>query len=170
MLVDGTFSGGVVHESRGAGAVELRQDTTYGLPFVDHDGAWTVGLTGDVPLDLRLEIGAARSDIDLGDLRVRRLQVTTGASDSRIRLPRAAGQTEVRASAGAAALTFEVPSGVAASIRSTMVLGTGRIDERRFPRTSDGLGHASPDYASAPNRVVIDIDGGVGSVAVIGGA
>ncbi len=63
---------------------------------------------------------------------------------------------------------FEVPNGVAARIRSRMVLGSTQIDQGRFPPTA--LGYESIDYASAQNRVDIDVQGGVGSLRVIGGA
>jgi len=56
------------------------------------------------------------------------------------------------------------PPGVAARIRTRMALGRTNVDESRFPRTADG--YASPDYEVNPNRVEIDVQGGVGSVAI----
>jgi hypothetical protein len=166
-LVDGEFRGGVEHRMVGPGRVELSQDTRYGLPWLDRESTWTVGLTAEVPLELRFDVGAARSTIDLIDLQVRRLELHTGASDTRVRLPRAAGVTEVKAEAGAASLTIEVPSGVGARVRSRMAIGSSQVDELRFPRIGDL--HQSADYATAPNRVDIDIQAGVGSVRIVGG-
>ena len=165
-LVDGTFAGGVVRRDLGPGRVELSQDTTYGLPWLDRRSDWAVGLSGEVPLDLRLETGAARARLDLTDLRLRSLDLRTGASETRIRLPRAAGATTVKAETGAASLVVEVPDGVAIRLRSRMALGSRNVDEARFPRTVDGF--ASPDYATAANRVDIDVSGGVGSLRVVG--
>ena len=167
-LVDGEFRGGVAQRVEGPGRVVLSQDTTHGLPWLDRESAWVLGLTGEVPLDLRLDIGAARSTLDLTDLQVRRLELHTGASETRVRLPRAAGSTEVRTESGAASLTLEVPAGVAARIRSRMAIGTSQIDEARFPRVGDL--YQSADYATATNRVDIDAQGGVGSLRVVGGA
>lgn len=167
-LVDGEFRGGVVHRSDGPGRLELSQDTTYGLPWLDRESAWTLGLSREVPLDLRFETGASKSAIDLADLQVRRLELQTGASETRVRLPRAAGRTEVRAEAGVASLTIEVPAGVAARIRSRMAIGSNQVDEVRFPRIGDL--YQSPDYGSAANQVDIDVQGGVGSVRIVSGA
>lgn len=167
-LVDGTFRGGVRHHLDGPGRIELEQDFQGGIPWLDGEARWDVGLTAEVPLDLRLDTGANRGTIDLGDLRVATLELHTGASETRVRLPRAAGVTSVRAESGAASLTFEVPAGVAARIRSRMALGSSQVDETRFPRAGDV--YQSLDYATAPNRVDIDIQGGVGSVKVIGTA
>lgn len=166
MLVDGSFAGGVVQRADGPGRIELSQDTTYGLPWLDHGSDWVVGLTGEVPLDLRVDAGASRTDLDLSALRLRRLEIHTGASETRVRLPAAAGATDVRAETGAASLTLEVPAGVAARIRSRMALGSSQVDEGRFPRTTDG--YASPDYETAANRVDIEVQGGVGSVRIVG--
>jgi len=164
-LVDGTFIGGVVQQVPGPGAVELRQDTSFGVPWLDHKARWDVGLTREVPLDLRLDVGAARSALDLSELRLRSLELHTGASETRVRLPSAAGETAVRAEAGAASLTIEVPAGVAARIRSRVALGRVSVDAARFPPSADG--YASPDYDSAANRVDIDISGGVGSTRIV---
>jgi hypothetical protein len=167
-LVDGEFIGGVIHRREGAGSVRLEQDTSFGLPWLDHRSSWSVGLTGEVPLDLRLDTGAARARLDLSDLRVRRLEIHSGASDTHVRLPRAAGATTVKAETGAASLTIEIPEGVAARIRSRMGLGSSQVDLERFPRA--GEGYESADYATAANRADIDISGGVGSFKIVGGA
>lgn len=165
-LVDGEFRGGVVHRELGPGTVELEQDTTWGMPWLNQETAWTLGLTGEVPLDLRVETGASRARLDLRDLKLRRLELKTGASESTVILPQTAGATDVRAEAGAASLTFIVPNGVAARIKSKMGLGSNQIDEARFPRMGDGF--QSADYTTAENRVDLDIQGGVASVRVRG--
>ena len=54
-LVDGTFEGGVVRKDRGPGRVELRQDTDYGMPWLDKRSDWSVGLCSEVPLDLDIQ-------------------------------------------------------------------------------------------------------------------
>ena len=167
-LLDGTFEGGVRQHSSGPNRVEIEQDMTYGLPWLDHGANWNVGLTAEVPLDLRLETGANRSMLDLRDLRLRSLALKTGASETRVLLPRAAGVTTVGAESGVASLTLEVPAGVAARIRGRMALGTSQVDQALFPRVGDG--YESPEFAAAPNRIEIDISGGIGSVKVIGGA
>jgi hypothetical protein len=165
-LVDGRFIGGVMRRDHGPGRIDLEQDTTFGLPWLDGRSHWTVGLATEVPLDLRLDTGAARAQLDLSSLCVRNLELHTGASETRIRLPRAAGVTSVRAEAGAAALIVEVPADVAARIRSRMALGSSQVDEARFPRTASG--YESPGFATAVNRVDLDLQGGVGSIRVTG--
>ena len=141
MLVDGTFVGGVRQKRNGPNRLELDQDTTYGLPWIDHDARWDVGLTAEVPLDLRLDTGANRSTLDLRDLRLRNLELHTGASETRVLLPRAAGATAVRAEArrrvadhrGAARVS---PRGSGAGWRSAAARST-RLGSRRSARATN---------------------------------
>ena len=163
-LVSGSFQGGVVYRSPAPGRLELKPDTGGGWPMSGRGFRWDVGLTGDVPLDLRLDTGASRATIDLYDLLVRRLDLHSGASDTRIRLPAAAGVTAVRTETGVASVTIDVPPGVAARIRSGLAIGRLTVDQARFPRTVSGF--ESPDAATNPNRVDIEVQGGVGTVTI----
>jgi hypothetical protein len=165
VLVDGDFSTGVSVKDRGPADVELTPDQGGGAWF-PWDGAlsWRVGVTGEVPLTLRVDGGAYRGSLDLSELLVRSLEVRTGASETHVTLPRAAGMTSVRTESGAASLTISLPEGVAARIRSKMSLGNVSVDETRFPRAVEGW--ASPDYDSATNRAEISVEGGIGSVRI----
>ncbi|HSM38179.1 MAG TPA: hypothetical protein VK838_02520 [Candidatus Limnocylindrales bacterium] len=166
MLLDGLFEGlpakSVV---RGPGNVQVEPSAPAGWPWWDRTPSWRIGLPADIPLDLEVESGAARTRLELTETRLRSLRIGTGASETRVSLPRAAGETRVRAESGAASLTFEVPSGVAARIRSKMALGSTRVDEGHFPRSATGW--ESADYADSANRVEFEISGGVGSVQII---
>ncbi len=165
-LVEGTFEGGVVPQPGGPGAIRLSMDaSTWGSLGTWTGGrTWQVGVTAEVPLRLSVETGAAEAELDLTETRLAALSLRTGASETRVRLPRAAGATWVQAEGGATTIRFRVPEGVAARVRSTVALGDTRVDERRFPRTLDGW--MSPDFGTAANRVEIELRGGVGSFSV----
>jgi hypothetical protein len=164
VLVNGTFDGGVRRTDHGPGRVELETDLLEVFPGFNPQLHWRVGLAPDLPIALRLEGGASRADLDLAELTVTSLVVKTGASDTRVVLPRAAGAVEVRIEAGAAQVRIEVPDGVAARIRSQVGLGSTTVDESRFPRTSDGW--ASVGYETAEHRADIRVSGGVGSFRI----
>jgi hypothetical protein len=51
-------------------------------------GDMKLGLSPDVPLELGLSFGAVEADMELGGLRLSRMKVETGASDSRLRFSR----------------------------------------------------------------------------------
>jgi hypothetical protein len=164
VLVGGTFDGGVRRTEHGPGRIELESDLVQVVPGFNPQLHWRVGLAPDLPISLRLEGGAARSELDLAELQIISLVVKTGASDTRIVLPRAAGAVEVRIEAGAAQVNVQVPEGVAARIRSQVGLGSTSVDEGRFPKSSDGW--ASAGYESAEHRADIRVQGGLGSFRV----
>ena len=165
-LLEGVLGGGGRVESDGHGHARLRADgewwSGWGPGWAGFH--WRVGLTREVPLSLHVHGGASDTLLDLTELRVVDVDVHTGASETRIALPRAAGWTAVQVEAGAAAVRLRIPQGVAARISGQMALGAATVDERRFPRA--GLGWASPDWTTATNRVEITYRGGVGGVTV----
>jgi hypothetical protein len=163
-LLAGTFQGGVRYRTHGPDAAELEPDTGRGWPMGGATFRWSLGLTGEKPLDLRIDTGASRARIDLVDLLVRDLELHTGAAETRVRLPRAAGMTVARTETGVGSLAIEIPPGVAARIRSTMALGRVDVDAARFVRVADGW--ESSDYGTAQNRVDLEVKGGVGSVSI----
>ncbi len=167
LLVGEFANGGAVQRLRGPGSVELSPDGPAVWPWFDRPLNWKIGVTTGVPLDLDIQSGAAKVRMDLTGVALRRLKIQTGASDTRVRLPRSAGSSTVKAEGGAASLSFEVPVGVAARIHSLMVIGSTSVDESRFPKTASGRWE-SPDYATAPNKVELEVSGGVGSVRVTG--
>jgi hypothetical protein len=162
-LVDGEFEGGVIQKSTATGRIELAPRSP-GLPIVTWQPVrWDVGVTAEIPIDLRLDTGANRSVIDLQSLRIQQLELHTGASDTTVRLP-AHGRPRIRVECGFASVVLEVPDGVAARISGSMGLGAISVDESRFPRSRDGW--ASPDYDTAMDFVDITVAGGFGSVRV----
>ncbi len=49
------------------------------------EGELNLRITQDIPVDLEAEFGAVRGDLDLGGIHLRRLSLSTGASDARLR-------------------------------------------------------------------------------------
>jgi len=164
-LLEGSFDGGVRYQRDAADRVRLWVDPADAWWGAGWRGfVWRVGLTRDVPLHLWVQCGASDNDLDLSELRLASLYLKTGASETVVRLPRAAGTSLVRVESGAATVRLEVPGGVAARISASMGLGSTSIDPRRFPPFAGGW--ASPDFASATNRIDITYHGGVGTLSI----
>ncbi len=70
----------------------------------------------------------------------------------------------MRLNGGVGNLRVTIPSGVAARIRVNKGIGSIRVDETRFPKS--GNVYQSAEFASAPNKIDIEVDGGVGSVEI----
>jgi Domain of unknown function (DUF5668)/Cell wall-active antibiotics response 4TMS YvqF len=173
-FISGAFGGGlsVTRRLNGRGmSLELRpkvdRQTFWDFPWMwgGHSGYdWEMAVSPEVPLTLRLETGADDARIDMTDLRVTDLRLHTGASSSDLKLPAHMPTTHIRVEGGAASIKLHVPGGVAAQISAQSGVSSISIDETRFPWI--GNLYQSPAYATAPNKVDIDIQMGAGSVRV----
>ena len=91
-----------------------------------------------------------------------------------MRLP-GRGQVTAELNAGASNLTIEVPSGVAARIRTQGGFSSFVVDEARFPATGAGGGipglagdreYRSQDFDSAANRIDLQVSAGAAHIEV----
>jgi hypothetical protein len=120
-------------------------------------------LNPDIELELELQTGATKTELDLRELRIPSLTVKTGASSTEVTTP-ARGRTRATVDAGVATVRFKVPEGVAARISSDTGIATVEVDTARFPRA--GRGYESPEYETAADRLELRIKGGVGTFTV----
>lgn len=168
-LLAGDFGGGVEVNKRQEGDglnIKLNSPVQF-LPFSWYPGYsldWKIVLSRDVPLSLELETGASETRLELGDLKIDKLHLKTGASSTSLSLPSTAGFTQAMVECGAASVDIQIPQGVAARIRSRSGLSSLNLDKSRFPRTGDTF--QSADFDTASNKVDIDIQMGVGSVTI----
>ena len=167
-LVNGTFMGGLRQSAHLNGSrleVALSPAPTDWLSslgsFRRYD--WAVHFNPDIPMTLKLEMGANKSRVDLSDLRVTDLKLETGASDTRVILPKQ-GRLRADFDLGAASLDVTVPDGVAARIRVNQGVSDVKVNQSRFPRS--GNFYQSPDFDSAANSVDITIDAGAAGITV----
>jgi hypothetical protein len=165
-LLEGEFTDDVEYQLRDRRLKVYSRPDGWGWWGWRHGRRWDARLTGDIPLKLRLQVGACNADLDLSDLKVTDLALETGAADTRIRMPRQAGLTRARVKAGAASVKISVPDGVAARITSAVAIGSFDVDTRRFPRSAAASGYESPDYVTAADKIDLSVEGGVGSVSV----
>ncbi len=173
-LLTGQFAGGLAYRTgRDQDILTVDMRTPANSPmhtifpwhmFSTGGFAWNVGLNSTIVYALDIEGGANSVRMDLTNQLVSDLRLKTGASSVQVRLPAAAGYTRVTAEAGAAALHIQVPPEVAARIRVRGELSGVTVDENRFPHT--GNIYQSPNYDTAPNRVDIDAEIGLGSITI----
>ncbi len=168
-LLNGTFAGGVKQRAHRSGDRLDAHIEARPFVFPPFFGGWqglewNISLNRDVPLALKLETGASQSELDLRDLKVTDLKVSTGASKTDVTLPANAGATTVKVELGAASLDMLVPQGVAARIRAEHGAAAIEIDTARFPY-SNGI-YELTDYSTAQNKADIKIEAGAGKVSV----
>ena len=132
--------------------VSSNENAIFGID--GRDRRWDVRLPSDVRTSMTLNLGAGDFDVDLTNVQVSRATINSGASDLKVTLPKPSGNVPLKISSGASSVTIIVPSGVAYSVTSTGVLHSvaGPLQ--------------SSDYATAANRVQIEISIAAGSVVI----
>lgn len=116
-------------------------------------GAMTLALSPDLPLDLDLQFGAVEAEIDLGTLRLSRLSIETGASETELRFSAANPEdcAALKLSMGAATFVAE---------------GLGHANCRRVT-VEGGVGDLTLDFSGAWRRdMVADITMALGSATL----
>lgn len=168
-IAHGSFTGGMEYKAiRNGNRLEVRMRPAkdfLDFPFFGPRNQldWDIALNAEVPISLKLNLGANKSDLDLHDMNITDLDLDTGASDTKLTLP-SRGRFRADLDLGAASLEVIVPEGLSARIRASLGAADLKIDQSRFPR--NGSYYQSPDYETTANAVDMTIDAGAASIKV----
>lgn len=147
-----------------AATYELRSEWPQGRAVNVRNHLWDLALTTRVPLNLTIEAGVGRSTLDLRDMQLSGLEVNTGVGETTINL--ATGSYKANISTGVGATTIRLPTGVAARVE--LERGLGAVNVRGdFDKNEDV--YTSPDYATAEERIDLQVQGGVGAITLQAG-
>ncbi len=119
------------------------------------DVAWHVDFNPQIPLSLNLKCDASYAAIDLRELKVSVFYMEMNASNGKLKLPVSAGDCIADIDMDVSNLEIVIPEGVAVKIKADVNLSMFSINTERFPRQGDY--YISPDYASATNRIELNI-------------
>lgn len=143
----------VTEYDRASGRLRLGVEGLRRNQRVRNGGSATVELSPRVPTDLKLEFGAGEADLELGGLSLRGVDLSTGASETRVRW---SGPNRVQAR------MVKIAAG-ASSIR-VRGLGNARAERLRF---EGGVGEATLEFDGAWERnASLDVEMGVGSMTL----
>lgn len=147
------------------GTLVLWQPENEGLPdlrgITDFRNEWALRLNDQVPMDLRVEIGAGASELRLAGLSLTGLDITLGAGESMIDLSGDwARDLNVIINAGAGDITVRLPSDV--GIRVKADAGVGTIEAPGLMQTGNIYTNAA--YGESEMTLQVNIDAGVGQI------
>ncbi|MBN2084843.1 MAG: hypothetical protein JW748_06420 [Anaerolineales bacterium] len=128
---------------------------------IDH--TWNLALTGRIPLDLDLTLGAGEIVADLTGLTVTSVNVKIGAGRLLLTLPENADM-DVEISIGAGSAEIMLPDGTAYRIDCTTGVGNCEL-----PNGSGfwGQDYTSPEYSSADEKIDMEVNVGVGEAKIV---
>ncbi len=123
---------------------------------------WDLALNGDVPMVLELDLAMGEMTADLSGLDVSAAEVNLAVGEAVVRLP-SQGNAAVKADLAIGNLVVEVPRGLEVRVRSGAALAG-----RSFPSgwTRSGDVYTSPGYATAANRVELEVNVAIGNLTV----
>lgn len=135
-----------------------------GFPRSNSRYVWDVALTDDLPLVLRVNMGAGEADFDLRGLDLRDLHVNLGAGESTIDLSGEWSHDLVAdITTGAGELTLRVPANVGVRIVGHRD-GIGTYSAQGFKQDGDAL--VNDAWEAADVRFEIELRRGVGEVTI----
>ncbi len=152
------------------GVLDVQQPGDFGdLDFNDFDdigendgNRWDVQLAPDVPLDLEVDLDTGSSELNLGGLDVRTLDVETNAGEIKIDLTGADWEQNLDAAidSEAGTVTLIVPADASVRIDADTMLGD--VDADGFER--DGDAYVTAAYDEAAPTLRFDINTMVGEI------
>ncbi len=147
----------------GIGHLSISQDhgsTTFGAKH----NQWNLRFSNDVPLDLKVEIGAGRGNLRLRDLPVTHLEMSMGAGQADVDLTGdRKNDLEANLQGGVGQVTIRLPRKIGVVVRASG--GIGAVDAHGL-RHEDGE-YTNETYGKTPATIRLTVHGGVGQISLI---
>lgn len=126
---------------------------------------WDLRLPQDLPLDVRVNCGAGQAQLDLGSLMLRGVEVDMGVGELKMDLRGNPKQDyNVRINGGVGEATVHLPGNV--GVYADASGGIGEISARGLIK-EDGH-YVNEAYGKSPVKIRLSVQGGVGSIKLIG--
>jgi hypothetical protein len=143
----------------------LKTESNWAFPFTNigrGDLVWDLSLNSQVPIDLNVNSGLGDSTLDLQGLNLTHLNLSGGAGNTTVTLP-AHGTFGARINGGLGNLNVNVPQGMEVRVTGSMGLGNREMPDGYIQA---GKAYESPGYATARERIDLDLNGGLGNVTM----
>jgi hypothetical protein len=176
MLIEGeiTYQGDLIFDvdSRGSVAdvnLDTRLVSTWGNPPFQgsRDAEWDIGLTPEIPIDLKLDTGSGSCDFDLSELILEELFLDSGSGSIDLSLPEDQSFFFTLDS-GSGSVRIDIPENTGVRVR--LDSGSGSFNPGdgfqlvSGERRGDGIWE-SEDFDDAEYMIEMDIDQGSGSIS-----
>jgi N-terminal domain of toast_rack, DUF2154/LiaI-LiaF-like transmembrane region len=148
------------HVTNGSGELTISQESS-GPHIGPSDNTWTLHFSNDVPLDLKIDLGAGQSNLKLHGMNVTRLTVDMGAGEANVDLtgPRSSDLTaDIEGGVGQATVRLPKDIGVVATASG----GIGNI--RTHGLIQDGDEYKNEAYGKSPHTIHLKVEGGIGQI------
>jgi len=150
-----------------SGATASYRLTTNGVNVVSWPGGnddwrWDLGLTDQIPLDLRVEMGAGSMQLDLTGLQLDNLNVSLGVGQTTVELP-AGEDYQARIEGAVGQLFVVVPLEAGVRVRADTALAALDVPAG-YSQNNDV--YTSPNYATAQTQIDLNVSQAIGRIEV----
>jgi hypothetical protein len=147
----------------GVGHLNISQDSG-GTHFGTTHNQWNLHFSNEVPLELKVEMGAGRGQLRLRDMPVTRLEMSMGAGQGDLDLTGDRKNDLVAdLEGGVGQVTIRLPRKVGVVVRASG--GIGAVDAHGL-RHEDGE-YTNEAYGKTPATIRLTVQGGVGQISLI---
>jgi hypothetical protein len=124
--------------------------------------SWDLALHPEVAIDLIVDFGVGKAELDLQDLQIGEINVEQGLGQMILLLP-SMDNMDINLDGGIGEIRVVIPEDVGVRLRAGVGIGNVLVPS---DYTRDGDFYLSPGYAAAENQIEMVIDLGIGSVQV----
>lgn len=144
----------------GVGSLSINQQSANQL-MANSDNTWKLKVNNHVPLELEVDVGAGRGDLNLANVDLTRLELNIGAGQANVDLTGERGkdlEAEIHGGVGEAVIRLPKNVGVVATVHG----GLGSVDVHGL-KEEDGE-YTNAAYGKAPNTIHLTVEGGIGHI------
>jgi hypothetical protein len=148
--------------NNGTGDLRLEErgiDELLGGAYV---GELDLSLTDALPIDLTVDLGVGESTLDLEQLEITTLDVSTGVGSTDIILGEGSYTADINAGVGE--MTIELPENAAVRLELDGGLGSTHFPDR-FEKIDDGV-WVTPGYSTATDQILLRVNAGIGDLSI----
>lgn len=134
IIADISYLGEIIFETSGEMEKTVRLDQSIDIPFWtfrwdaligQNLAPWEIGLTPEIPMELKVDVSTGRADLDLSQLQLKSLIVDGGTGNLEINLPEESDRYDFSLDVSTGNVTIIVPE--KASMDMTVDGGTGNL-------------------------------------------
>jgi hypothetical protein len=145
----------------GKGRLQVRHPRRRGINIGTTRNTWDLRLSRAVPLDLDIDLGAGRNELDLRGLRLEALAIDMGVGEVHLDLQGPHERSfDVRIDGGIGSAKVRLPSEVGVRVRVDG--GLGSVDARGLTKRNGA--YVNEAYGRSPVTIEVDVDAGIGSL------
>lgn len=151
------------HVSDEKGIMDVDQNSGH-VNFGPSDNTWDLNFTNDVPIKLRVDMGAGQGNLKLRGMDVTDVELHMGAGQVVMDLtgPRKS-DLNVSVKGGVGQATIRLPKDVGVTAHASG--GIGSVDAKGLHE--NGSYYTNDAYGKTPHKITLDVQGGIGEIELI---